>query len=44
MSWGAGRNRSMRGEEIITKNKKLVEERFPRKREKKERRYATAPY
>lgn len=32
MSWGAGRNRSMRGEEIITKNKKLVEEQFPRKK------------
>jgi hypothetical protein len=44
MSWGAGRNRSMRGEEIITKNKKLVEEQFPRKREKKKPRYVTAPY
>jgi hypothetical protein len=33
MSWGAERNRSMRGEEIITKNKKLDEGQFPRKRE-----------
>jgi hypothetical protein len=36
MSWGAERNRSMRGEEIITKNKKLHEGQFPRKREQNE--------
>jgi hypothetical protein len=44
MSWGAARNRSMRREEIITKNKKLVEEQFPRKREEEKPRHVTAPY